>query len=167
MSENSDSFNEELLFTFFDCVKSIWNGESWGSLLVDYSKNEILALVYLYRVKEATMTEIAEYLGAPLNTATGVISRLEKKKLVSRVRSEQDRRVVNIAIQDEGMAEVRECIDIMSEYYGTVCNSLSSEEMTLLMNIFTKFVYMVNSRKQKKTENIIKPPKKVKRITIE
>ena len=69
---------ENIIFNYIDEFKVLFFPEQWSNIFLDFSKNEILALLFLYRKKNANMTEIAEYIMAPLNTATGVIARLEK-----------------------------------------------------------------------------------------
>ena len=39
---------------------------------------------------QVNMTEIAEYIHVPLNTATGIINRMEKNGLIERTRSQED-----------------------------------------------------------------------------
>jgi len=70
---------ESIVFNYIDEFKVLFFPEQWSDIFLDFSKNEILALLFLYRRNNVNMTEIAEYIMAPLNTATGVISRLEKK----------------------------------------------------------------------------------------
>ena len=91
---------ETIIFDYIDKFRFLFSPDQWSAAFLDYSKNEILALLFLYRNRTANMTEIAEYLDAPLNTATGVISRLEKKAMVERKRNNEDRRVVNIILTE-------------------------------------------------------------------
>ncbi|MCJ7688412.1 MAG: MarR family transcriptional regulator, partial [Clostridiaceae bacterium] len=91
---------EEIIFDYIDEFKILFFPEQWSDIFLDFSKNEILALLLLYRQRKANMTEIAEYIMAPLNTATGVVSRLEKKLMVERIRSVEDRRIVLITLTE-------------------------------------------------------------------
>lgn len=61
--------------------------EIWENILLDCSKNEVFVLLDLLRQGEVTMSELAGYLQVPLNTVTGIITRMEKKQLVERRRS--------------------------------------------------------------------------------
>ena len=116
MPDKVNSNSESFLFSFFDEVKNMLNGERWSSILMDYSKNELLSLFLLYRVKTSNMSEIAEYINAPLNTATGVVARLEKKGIVQRQRQDDDRRVVYISLTDYGMTEVKSAVGQIMQY---------------------------------------------------
>lgn len=48
------------------------------------------------------MTDIARELGFTTGAATGAIDSLEKKGLVNRVRSQEDRRTIGVAVTDKG-----------------------------------------------------------------
>src|SRR5260221_5735730 len=58
------------------------------------SSLEIRAMIRLAKKGSALMTDLANDLGIPTSTATHVMGRLVKKGLATRVRLDQDRRVV-------------------------------------------------------------------------
>jgi DNA-binding MarR family transcriptional regulator len=68
------------------------------------SREEIRALILLRTSGRAIMSDFAGELGVPLSTATHTIDRLVRKGLVVRVRSERDRRVVQVEMSDVGKA---------------------------------------------------------------
>jgi DNA-binding MarR family transcriptional regulator len=70
--------------------------------MAELSGQEMRALGLLAMRGKTIMSAFAEMLGAPLSTATHTIDRLVKKGLVQRKRSEQDRRVVEVDLSDEG-----------------------------------------------------------------
>ena len=66
-----------------------------------------LALVGLIGKKgEVIMREIAEYLDVPFSTATGVVDKLVKKKILKRVNSEIDRRTVKVGLTSKKGVEI-------------------------------------------------------------
>lgn len=70
---------------------------------IDCSREEIRALILLRSRGRIIMTEFASELGVPLSTATHTIDRLVRKGLVIRVRSEQDRRIVQVEMSPQGL----------------------------------------------------------------
>jgi len=68
------------------------------------SREEIRALILLRNRDRTIMSDFAQELGVPLSTATHTIDRLVGKGLVIRVRSEQDRRVVQVEMSEAGKA---------------------------------------------------------------
>lgn len=68
----------------------------------ELSGQEMRALGLLAVRGKSIMSTLAELLGTPLSTATHTIDRLVKKGLVERRRSDEDRRVVEVDLSDEG-----------------------------------------------------------------
>lgn len=78
--------------------------ESEGSPLLDVelSPREVKVLMLLSEKEEMIMTDLAEALNAPLSTVTRTIDRLEKKAVIERFRSNQDRRIVVVREGEKG-----------------------------------------------------------------
>jgi DNA-binding MarR family transcriptional regulator len=68
------------------------------------SREEIRALILLRTSGRTIMSDFAAELGVPLSTATHTIDRLVTKGLVTRLRSEQDRRMVLVEMSEMGKA---------------------------------------------------------------
>ncbi len=153
---------EEQIYEYVDQIKELLSPETWQNVLLDCSKNEILVLWLLYRTKEVNMTQIAEYIHVPLNTATGVVDRMEKKKLIVRSRSAEDKRVVTICMGAKGMEQIKEIVGEMT-YYGTqVLQQFTSEEVRLMGKFMETVVQVM--KQERKNE---KSGKKIRKITIE
>lgn len=112
------------------------------------------------------MTELSEYICAPLNTSTGIVNRLEKKKMVQRIRGNEDRRVVNIVLTPEAEASIEEEKKLISYYLCEINKTLTEEEKTVGMSIINKIISTLRKEKsgQSKSVNTVK---RVKRINIE
>jgi len=157
---------EKVIFDYIDEVKFLFFPDQWSSAFLDYSKNEILTLLFLYRNKSGNMTEISDYINAPLNTTTGVVSRLEKKSMVERKRDANDRRIVNIILTEKAIEFIDEEKKVIEYYFKEVYKALTDEEKAAAMNIFKKIgsVLKEGKNKSKEEEQVVK---KVKRIIIE
>lgn len=152
----------QIIVDYIEEVKELLSSDLWDNIFLNCSKNEILIFWLLYQKSEVNMTEIAEYIHTPLNTATGIIDRMEKKELVARTRSKEDKRVVFVGFSEKGMTQFQNLVNEMM-YYGTkVMSSLTREEMQLFCKMSTKVMEVL--RQEKKKESI---PKKVRKITIE
>ncbi len=161
----TEGFNfESMIFNYIDEFKFLFFPDQWSNVFLDYSKNEILTLIFLYRNKNANMTEIADYINAPLNTATGVVGRLEKKLMVERIRGKEDRRVVNIVLTKAAEEFINQEKTIIEYYFKEIYKVLTEEEKAAAISIFGKVGSVLRQgRKNQKGEEI----KKVKRINIE
>lgn len=154
---------EETLFDWVDQVKIIISQDIWENILLNCTKNELFVLMHLYRKSDVNMTQIAEYLNAPLNTTTGIVGRMEKKDMVRRVRSDSDKRVVTIVLTEFGHKQIHDIISMFLAYGQKVMAHLKTEEITLLTSVVTKIVGLLQ-------ENPVEPPeteKKIRKITIE
>ncbi|WP_297428490.1 MarR family transcriptional regulator [Clostridium sp.] len=167
MTAINEDFNiENIIFKYIDEFKFIFFPDKWSSVFLDYSKNEILAMLLIYRKNKVNMSEIAEYINAPLNTATGVISRLEKKNIAERTRDNEDKRVVMITLTENGREFILEEKRQIEYYFKEVYKSLTKEEINAAMSIVNKVVAVLKAGNQKKMQEE-KVVKKIRRITIE
>lgn len=136
MTEHSaDLPLEGAYWEFIDAAKDAFAADWWQNALMDCSKNEMLALVHVYRTGETSMSRIAEYVGVPLNTATGIVNRLEKRGLVQRWRSEQDKRVMVVRITEQGSRQVASAVEVISSMMGKVFDGLSDDERRVLLKV--------------------------------
>ena len=116
----------------------------------------------LFRKNEVKMSEIAEYIHVPLNTATGIVSRMENNGLVVRSRSAGDKRVVLICFSEKGRMQFQKLFDEVMYYGMQVIGSLTREETELFRKMTAK-VLEVLKREHRKEESV----RKVRKITIE
>jgi DNA-binding MarR family transcriptional regulator len=103
-------------------------------------KSDFLALLLLQRRGEATMSELAADLNAPLSTATGIGARLERRKLIERQRHPMDKRVIVLRLTKEGLdlaARARAQIDAMLY---RIQQALSPDEVQQLMGLVQKIL---------------------------
>ena len=124
---------EGAYWEFLDAAKDAFSVDWWQSALMDCSKNEMLALVHVYRTGETSMSRLAEYVGVPLNTATGIVNRLEKRGLVQRWRSVQDKRVMVVRITEQGRAQVASVVDAVGSMMGRVFEGFADEERRVFL----------------------------------
>ncbi|WP_160685043.1 MarR family transcriptional regulator [Clostridium sp. C2-6-12] len=165
MTINEDFNIEGLIFNCIDECKFLLFPDKWSNAFLDYSKNEILAMLLIYRKGKVNMSEVAEYINAPLNTATGVISRLEKKLIVERIRDTQDKRVVMISLTEIGKDFILNEKTHIEYYFRKIYEALTEEEKKSVISIVTKVISILKTNPNITEEE--KQSKKVKRIIIE
>lgn len=157
---------EEILFQFIDECKLLFFPEQWNPTFLDYSKNEAFSLFFIYRKGQVNMTEIADYLAVPLNTVTGIVTRLEKRDVINRERDKEDKRIVVVTMTLFGSKFVKEQLKELEFYFELVMSRLTNEEIDSTIKIISKIFDIV---KHNNPSNIKedKMTKKVKRILIE
>lgn len=147
---------------YIEEVKELLSSDIWENIFLDCSKNEVLIFWLLYQRREVNMTEIAEYIHVPLNTATGIINRMEKNELIVRTRSKEDKRVVLIEFSEKGMTQFQSLVNELMYYGMKVMSSFTKEEMNLFYKMTTKVKEILRQEKRKEDT-----PKKVRKIIIE
>ena len=157
---SKDSF--QTIIAYIDEIKDLLSSEIWGNIFLDCSKNEILVFWLLYQKEHVNMTEIAEYIHVPLNTATGIVSRMEKNGLIERTRSEEDKRVVLIGFSPKGEKQFQSLVGEMFRYGTKIFSVLSEEEIQLFIKLTEKVKEVLKEDKQNETSK-----KKVRKIAID
>ncbi|WP_303868469.1 MarR family winged helix-turn-helix transcriptional regulator [Acetobacterium wieringae] len=156
---------ETLIFEYLDKIKYLLSPEIWGNEIFNCSKNEVFVLLLLYRRSDVNMTQIADYLSVPLNTATGIVARMEKREVVLRERSSEDKRVVTIKLTEVGRASIRNILTEMIRFGQLIMDSFTTEEVNLVFKLVDKVIDILNQDTDKtvKTET----NSKIMKITIE
>ena len=155
---------EPFVFDLFDQIKALLSPDIWENVLLDCPKNEMLALVLLHRRSDVNMSQVAEYIGVPLNTATGIIDRMERKSLVRRIRSQEDKRVVTISMTDEGRQQFRRMLDTFLGYGRIVLDALTPVEISVITTVVGK---VMAALQQAERDRKGAPARKARRIVIE
>lgn len=161
--EKSDELRmQEDAFAFIEEIKELLSSDIWSNILLNCSKNEVLIFWLLYRKEEANMTEIAEYIHVPLNTATGIVSKMEKNGFVVRDRLKEDKRVVVIHLTEKGKTQVKALVDEITYYAVQTISVFSKEEMDIFLRMSKRVVEVL--KKERKHED---SKSKIRKITIE
>src|SRR5262245_61956377 len=101
-------------------------------------RSEMLALVLLQRHGERTMSELAEVLGAPLSTVSGIGERLARRGLVQRRRRPEDRRVVVGRLTKKGETAAGKLREQLEGLLRRVAGALTEEEQAQLLALVAK-----------------------------
>lgn len=153
---------QEDVFAFIEEIKEFISSDVWNSILLNCTKNEVLVFWLLYRKSRVNMTEIAEYIHAPLNTATGIINKLEKNGYVTRERLKEDKRVVVIALTKQGEAQVEALVDTFTYYARQIIMEFSQEELDIFFRMAKRFLEILKKEREHKEDK-----SRIRRIPIE
>jgi DNA-binding MarR family transcriptional regulator len=93
-----------------------------------------LNLLMLLRAKGTlTMTHLAELLDVSVASATGIVDRLEKKGVIERRRSEEDRRVVEVRVTERGDAIFSAMQAERQDRLNRLLAEISDDDLTALL----------------------------------
>lgn len=153
---------QEDFFAFIDEIRELLSSDIWNNILLNCSKNEVFVFWLLYRKENVNMTEIAEYIHVPLNTATGIIAKMEKKGYIIRDRLKEDKRVVVVRLTEQGVAQVKALVDEITYYAVQTITEFSQEEMQLFFRMAKRFTNVLKKERKKEEQT-----GKVRKIAIE
>ena len=108
---------------------------------------QFLALEQLSTRDEWRMNEFVEKSETSFSTATGMIDRLVNHGLAKRHRSQEDRRVVLVAITGKGRQVLTEVYAQKKEGIIHLFKRLTAEDRQLYLDILTKLVQRLSSAK--------------------
>ncbi len=106
----------------------------------DLTNAQWLPLYRLYMEHASTVAELARECHLDAGAMTRLLDRLESKGLVRRVRSQADRRVVNIELSPEGRLAAQGIPDILSRVQNTHLAGFSQEEFELLKHFLNRIL---------------------------
>jgi len=132
--------NSEIYEFLLDNIQKIVIPEELIKLELSLSRFELLALMLAGKYKTVTMSNLAQGMSVPMSTATGIVDRLVKKGLLKRDRSEEDRRVVTVSLNENGVA----LIDNLKEYFHQLLDKvrslLTEDEFETALKIALKII---------------------------
>ncbi len=136
---------ESVFYEYLERFRTLLAAETWRRLAMEMSKNDLLSLLYLHRAQQSRMGDLAEYLDVPLNTATGVVARLQRRGLVEREHSPDDLRIVLISLSDEGRTAVTQGLRQALALADQVVGELSREEFAVVLRVLDRVVELLTA----------------------
>lgn len=97
---------------------------------MDLTFPQTLVLTALGEEGAMPISRLAQYIGSANSTVSGIVDRLEKMKLVKRVRSEDDRRVIYVALTDEYRSMHKSMEPNVSAYLAKLLRALPGQELS-------------------------------------
>ncbi|MFP7734494.1 MarR family winged helix-turn-helix transcriptional regulator [Priestia aryabhattai] len=103
-------------------------------ILEDYTITppQFIALQWLFECGDMTIGDLSNRIFLACSTTTDLVDRMEKNKLVVRVKDPKDRRVVRIHLLPEGERVIEEVIEKRQTYLNGVLANFSPSETEVL-----------------------------------
>ena len=95
------------------------------------------------------ISRLAQYTGSANSTVSGIVDRLERLGLVKRERSEQDRRVIYVALTPEYMNVQKRVEPNVSGYMSKMLKGLSTEELDEILHALDKLDAVLSEAERK------------------
>ncbi|RPJ62645.1 MAG: MarR family transcriptional regulator [Dehalococcoidia bacterium] len=85
-----------------------------------------------------SLTEIARFLPIEIHSVSALVEKLEARGLIKRIRSRNDRRVVNIYLTDAGLKVLQKVVPFTTAFTMKATESLSKTQLVQLERIMRK-----------------------------
>lgn len=105
---------------------------------LDLTFPQALVLTVLGEEGAMPISRLAQQTGSANSTVSGIVDRLEKMKLVERVRSEEDRRVIYVALTDEYQTMQKKMEPSVSDYLAKLLKQLPGGELASICDALDK-----------------------------
>lgn len=106
----------------------------------DLTHAQWMPLYQLHLGKGNTVAELASACLMDAGAMTRTLDRLERKGLVRRIRSAEDRRVVNLALTPEGRATAAQIPFILCDVLNAHLSGFSRDEFKVLQSFLTRIL---------------------------
>lgn len=106
---------------------------------------QILLLQAIRDKGEVTIGELADGISLSQATVTTILDRLEKKGLVYRERSQQDRRKVHAHLKDEAVEILKNLPIALQEHFSRQFSSLQEWEQTMIISALQRVAHMMDA----------------------
>jgi DNA-binding MarR family transcriptional regulator len=118
----------------FQCV----NAAAANGPHVELNMQELRVVEFLGNDGPRMMRELAEHLTVAVNSMTSIADSLERKGLVTRQRSEEDRRVVRVALTGPGREIHQSVVEEKMRLFRSMLGALTEDEQEIFMVLFRK-----------------------------
>ncbi|HSW08661.1 MarR family winged helix-turn-helix transcriptional regulator [Aquabacterium sp.] len=106
----------------------------------DLTHAQWVPLFKLARGECTTMASLAREVSLDPGSMTRALDRLEAKGLLRRVRSKEDRRVIDLELTEEGLEVSKLVPDVLAEVYNAHLAGFSRAEWTTLIDLLQRLV---------------------------
>ena len=134
MSAKDDKIDQFIsaMFSLTNAIESEF--EHCCKICGGINKKELMIVAFVGDNKSAKMSDIADYLKAPLSTLTSIADKLVANKFLVRHNSDEDRRVVKVALGEKGLESYKAFLTRKKFKTKKVLSHFNEKEQNTLIN---------------------------------
>ncbi|MCL5291053.1 MAG: MarR family transcriptional regulator [Actinobacteria bacterium] len=136
--DKTDSLVRQITRTIPKIIASEQSPLIIGEAAEVFTLTQTLVLITLADKGELAMAELASHLKVSAPTMTGVVDRLEKRAIVARKSSLEDRRKVSVALGQKGEEVVAQVVSAIKGRWQAIVSTLTDDEKEQLAAILKK-----------------------------
>jgi DNA-binding MarR family transcriptional regulator len=107
---------------------------------------QLVALRELARGGTSTARDLARTVQVSQATTTGILDRLERRGLITRARSESDRRALDVALTDEGRRVLAAAPPLLQQRFTAELAQLQGWEQTMILATLQRVAAMMDAQ---------------------
>ena len=136
--------DHQVCFPLYACSKELVR--QYGPFLkeLDLTYTQYIVMMVLWEKETASSRELSSCLHLDYGTLTPVLKRLEQAGYITRMRAEEDERLLTLTLTPEGKNLKKKAVHIPQEIAGIM--GLTQEEFTLLYKLTYKALKNMESR---------------------
>lgn len=104
------------------------------------TSSQIGVILLLWFERASTPNEMSRALSYDTGSMTRMLDRLEKKGFLERQRSQADRRVVELALTDQGRAAAQQLPELIAAEMSEQLRGFAPEEVATLVHLLQRFI---------------------------
>ena len=145
MSAKDDKIDQFIsaMFSLTNAIESEF--EHCCKICGGINKKELMIIAFVGDNKSAKMSEVADYLKAPLSTLTSIADKLVANKFLVRYNSDEDRRVVKVALGEKGLESYKAFLIRKKTMTKKVLSHFNEKEHNTLINYISKLAAAIVS----------------------
>ncbi|WP_139491277.1 MarR family winged helix-turn-helix transcriptional regulator [Brevibacillus dissolubilis] len=138
MQDRKTEYLQEFQTIFEDVFVKMKKKTGFPKTEYKLATGHIFVLLNLVPDKVRTATELANALGVTSGAVTGLTDKLVSFDLINRVRSEEDRRVVQFSLTEKGMDVVHQVRKDRAQTFVNLFSNLPEEDIVTIVEVFKK-----------------------------
>lgn len=135
---DSLKLSNQLCFPLYACAKEVVRMYKPFLDEIDLTYTQYITMMVMWEKKQVSVKQLGEILFLDSGTLTPVLKKLEQKGYVSRTRSKEDERVLDVTLTEEGEALRDKALDVPRQM--SACVKLEPEEAAMLHKILNKLL---------------------------
>lgn len=128
----------QLCFPLYACAKEVVRMYKPYLDKIDLTYTQYITMMVMWEKKQVSVKQLGEMLFLDSGTLTPVLKKLEQKGYVSRARSKEDERVLDVTLTESGEALKEKALDVPRQM--STCINLEPEEAVALQKILNKML---------------------------
>jgi DNA-binding MarR family transcriptional regulator len=118
----------------------------------DLTNDQHYILSYIHKAGECTSTQLADAFDVNKSAITAIINRMADRGLIQRTRDVNDRRVVYLALTDDGKELYQACKEKVHQLVESIITKFDETEITTFINTYEKLAQILDNKKKEELE---------------